>query len=236
MTYHDQKISARGPVRTIIEHRTISSAVADHLRQRILGGELESGFQLRQDHLAAEFGVSRIPVREALMQLEAEGLVKLSPHRGATVSSPTPAEIEEVFELRGILEPRLLMASAPRLTGEDFVKLSALLDEYASNMEANNVQIWGELNTDLHMSLYSHAQRPRSEAIVLGLLRESDRHTRIQLTIPGAILRARDEHAELVSLCMKGRFAQARDLLEDHIKHSGDSLRDFLRSRSTSQR
>lgn len=67
---------------------------------------------------------------------------------------------------------------------------------------------------------------------MLSLLREADRHTRIQLTIPGAILRARDEHAELVSLCQRGRFAQARDLLEDHVKHSGVSLRDFLRSRS----
>jgi DNA-binding GntR family transcriptional regulator len=236
MHFQDHRASTRGPVRKTLEHRTISSAVADNLRQRILGGELESGFQLRQDYLAAEFGVSRIPVREALMQLEAEGLVKLSPHRGATVSSPTIEEIQEVFELRGMLEPTLLMASAPRLTSEDFVMLEVLLDEYASNMEANNVRIWGELNTNLHMLLYSRAQRPRSEAIVLSLLRESDRHTRIQLTIPGAILRARDEHAELVALCRKGRFAQARDLMEDHVKHSGASLRDFLRSRSASQR
>lgn len=232
MGFQDHRASARAGVRKAIEHRTISSAVVDNLRQRILGGEFEAGAQLRQDQLAAEFGVSRIPVREALMQLEAEGLVKLSPHRGATVSSLSLEEIQEVFELRSMLEPALLMASAPRLTREDFAMLDALLDEYASNMEANNVQIWGELNTSLHMLLYSRAQKPRSEAIVLSLLREADRHTRIQLTIPGAILRARDEHSELVSLCRKGSFAQARNLLEDHVRYSGTSLQDFLRSRS----
>lgn len=222
------------PVRKTFEHRTIASAVADNLRQRILGGELESGFQLRQETLAVEFSVSRIPVREALMQLEAEGLVKLSPHRGATVSSPTREEIQEVFELRGLLEPRLLKASAPRLTSEDFAELERLLDEYATNMAANNVHIWGELNTRLHMLLYSRAQHPRSATIVMGLLREADRHTRIQLTIPGAILRARDEHAQIVALCKSRKIKDACALLKMHIKHSGDSLQDFLQSRHLS--
>lgn len=142
MQFQDHGAAMRMTARRSIEHRTISSAVTDDLRQRILSGELESGLQLRQDQLAAEFGVSRIPIREALMQLEAEGLVKLSPHRGATVSSPSLDEIQEVFELRGMLEPMLLMASAPRLTREDFTVLEGLLEEYASNMEANNVQIW----------------------------------------------------------------------------------------------
>jgi DNA-binding GntR family transcriptional regulator len=74
------------PVRKSLTHRTISSAVGDELRRRILDGSFQSGFQLRQDALAEEFGVSRIPIREALVQLESEGLVKILPHKGAIVS------------------------------------------------------------------------------------------------------------------------------------------------------
>ena len=78
------------PVQKTFLHRTISASVAEELRRRIVDGEFQAGFQLRQEALAVEFGVSRIPVREALMQLEAEGLVKIHPHRGAIVSALSP--------------------------------------------------------------------------------------------------------------------------------------------------
>ena len=105
------------PARKSLQHRTISSAVAEELRRRIVDGEFQSGFQLRQDALAAEFGVSRIPVREALMQLEAEGLVKIHPHRGAIVSELSTEEIEELFELRALLERAPLDRPLHRLEG-----------------------------------------------------------------------------------------------------------------------
>eukprot|EP01035_Chromulina_nebulosa_P040365 gene40365-54592_t len=87
-------------VRKSIRHKTVAAAVADALRQRILAGEFAAGAQLRQDALAIEFGISRIPVREALLQLEASGLVKIVPHRGAVVSGLSLEEIEDIFQLR----------------------------------------------------------------------------------------------------------------------------------------
>src|SRR5918997_1165848 len=111
---------APAPARKSLQHRTISAAVAEELRRRIVDGEFSAGFQLRQDALASEFGVSRIPVREALMQLEAEGLVKIHPHRGAIVSELSTEEVHELFELRALLEPRLLKASAKHLTEADY--------------------------------------------------------------------------------------------------------------------
>ena len=78
-------LKAPFPIQKTLRHRTVSAAVADDLRRRIVDGEFASGFQLRQDALAAEFGVSRIPVREALRQLEAEGVVDVQPNRGAFV-------------------------------------------------------------------------------------------------------------------------------------------------------
>ena len=115
-----------------MKNRTIAGSIGSEIRRRILDGRYPAGSQLRQDGLATEFGASRIPVREALFQLEAEGLVRIHPHRGATVAPLSPADAAEALELRGALEPRLLSLSAPRLTAEDFARADALLEDYAA--------------------------------------------------------------------------------------------------------
>ena len=224
--------AGRPPVQKSLQHRTISSAVSDALRRRILDGGFKAGYQLRQDALAEEFGVSRIPIRESLMQLEAEGLVRILPHRGAVVSELSVGEIEELFELRLLLEPRLLRLSAPHLTEADFSKLSTLLDDYEGDASPQRMSRWGERNTELHMLMYCHAERPRSLALVGNLLQECDRHTRLQLSLSGSLERARREHAELVSLCADGKIVKACGLLQAHIEHAGRSLRDFLLERT----
>src|SRR5690348_10896665 len=89
----------------IIQRQSLTSAVAETLRERIVRGEIKEGEQLRQDAIATELAVSRIPVREALRQLEAEGLITIVPHRGAVVSLLSTEEIEEIFEMRAVLEP-----------------------------------------------------------------------------------------------------------------------------------
>lgn len=223
--------TAQRPAQKTIRHRTISSAVAEELRRRIVDGEFSSGFQLRQDALAAEFGVSRIPIREALMQLEAEGLVKIHPHRGAIVSELSSEEVEELFELRALLEPRLLKASARHLTEDDYRRLNDILKEYSAELRAKHVSRWGELNTEFHRVLYQHARQPRALAIVANLLQECDRHTRLQLSLTGGMERAEAEHAELVKLCAEGKTAAACALLKTHIENVGKSLQEFLKER-----
>ncbi len=96
-----------------LKHRTLSGALLEEIRQAILSGRYPAGSQLRQDALAETYGVSRIPIREALFQLEAEGLVRIVPQKGAIVSELSQAEIDDVFELRALLEPRLYRRSAP---------------------------------------------------------------------------------------------------------------------------
>ena len=99
-----------------IPRQSLTSAVADKLREKIIRGEIREGEQLRQDAIAAEFQVSRIPVREALRQLEAEGLIIIVPHRGAVVSALSPEDVEELFHIRAVLECEVLKLSIPRLT------------------------------------------------------------------------------------------------------------------------
>jgi DNA-binding GntR family transcriptional regulator len=219
---------ATRPAQKTLQHRTIAAAVAEDLRQRILNGDFKAGFPLRQDALAGEFGVSRIPVREALMQLEAEGLVKIHPHRGAIVSELSTEEVQELFALRALLEPRLLKASARHLTDADYAELNGILQEYSAELRANHIRRWGELNTAFHTLLYRHAGQPRTLAIVAGLLQECDRHTRLQLSLTDGMKRAETEHAELLRLCEAGQIAAACALLKSHIEDVGKSLQKHL--------
>ncbi|MCJ2072241.1 GntR family transcriptional regulator [Methylobacterium sp. J-030] len=212
-----------------MKNRTMAGSIGAEIRQRILDGHYPAGSQLRQDGLAAEFGASRIPVREALFQLEAEGLVRIHPHRGAMVAPLSPAEAAEALELRGALEPRLLALSAPRLTADDFARADTLLDEYAAALRAGATARWGALNTDLHLLLYSRAERPRALGLVGSLLAECDRYTRLQLSTDGAELeRADREHREIVRLCRNGHVSAACALLVDHIAHVAAALMAFL--------
>ena len=208
-------------------------AAADELRRRILNGDFPEGFQLKQDALAEDFGMSRIPIREALVQLESEGFVRILPHRGAQVSELSTAEIRELFELRVLLEPRLLRLSAPRLTAEDYVRLDAINAEYRAEIRAMNPARWGDLNTRLHLHLISRAEQPRTLAIVTALLQNTDRYTRLQLSLTGrGRTRAEKEHVTLVRLCRTGDVDGACKLLASHIAHAEAMLIAFIKTRA----
>src|SRR4029077_4717901 len=113
-----------------LKRLTLAGMTLEALRDRILRGEYPEGEPLRQDAIANELGVSRIPVREALRQLEAEGLVTFNPHRGAVVSTLSIDEIVELFEMRAESERDLLRRSIPLMTSVDHAKVNRILDEY----------------------------------------------------------------------------------------------------------
>lgn len=211
-----------------LPHRTLSSAIVEQLRRAILDGTHAAGTQLRQDALAAAYQVSRIPVREALFQLEAEGLVRIEPHKGAIVAAFSLEEIDDVFDLRVLLEPRLLAQSAPKLTGADFDRIAELDGAFVDAIARQDVARWGELNAQLHLSLYRHATLPRTLAIVTALLQSSDRYTRVQMNRDAALARAQREHRRLIALVRGGQAAEAAEFLRAHIEAVRQDLHRLL--------
>lgn len=210
-------------------HKTVTAAATEAIRRRILDGTYATGAKLHQDMIAAELGISRIPVREALFQLDAEGLVRIEPQRGASVAPLSRERMIETLELRAMLEPYLLENSAPHLTGSDVAALARVLEEYDAAIAAKEVNRWGELNTQFHLGLYARASRPRALAIVTTLLRESDRYTRVQLSQRiDYQRRAQAEHAKLLRLCRKGAVEEAAGLMRAHILHVADTLEQVL--------
>jgi len=207
---------------------TVADATTDQLRQLIISGALADGVPLRQDALAEELGVSRIPVREALARLEGEGLAASFPHRGYFVTALSREEILELFELRSLLEPELLRAAIPKMSADDLDQAQAVLFSYNVDIDNADVPSWGEHNTRFHMSLYAPSARRKTLEIVRGLLVNTDRYTRLVLTLGTGVDQAKEDHGGLLDLCRKRAVNQAVALLHDHIQRARADLLELL--------
>ena len=152
---------------------TIADTIYRDLSQRIITGELEAGEKLRQDHIAREYDTSHVPVREALLQLEAHGLAQSLPRRGTRVSALDPAEIREVVEMRVALEILALGHAIPRITQADLdrAEKARLACDNATNMAG-----WEQLNRDFHQVILAPCAMPRLLASIDDLHIASARH------------------------------------------------------------
>ncbi len=212
-----------------LRRQTVTELALEALRDRILRGVYPEGAPLRQDALASELGVSRIPIREALRQLEAEGLVTLSPHHGATVSTLSIEEIGELSELRALIESDLLRRSIPRLTDSDLAGAALTLDSYEAAFAGGDVAAWGALNWSFHSALLAPASRPLTLGIAESLQNQSDRYMRLQLTLTEGQVRASGEHRAILEAARAREADRACELLVAHIIGAGDALLAFLR-------
>jgi len=219
-----------------IPRQSLASAVADKLRDKIILGELQEGEQLRQDMIAAEFQVSRIPVREAFRELLAEGLIDIIPNRGAVVSVLAPGEIEELFQIRAVLECEMLRASIPHLSEADLAAAAAIQQRFRHELvSSEGVSAWGRLNSQFHAALYAGAALPQFKAILRTVNNNGERYTRLQLFLTQGRERAIEEHERLLELSRQGETETACALLDQHVRHAGRSLRELLEARRSAR-
>jgi DNA-binding GntR family transcriptional regulator len=217
-----------------IVYKTRTQLVVETLREKILSGEIKAGQPLRQAALAEELNVSRIPVREALLQLEAEGLVAFEPHKGATATELNIDQVDELFELRAMLEGDLLAASLPNLSEEKLQEASELLERLDDALgKENAANTWSELNSDYHNCLYSAANRPQTQDLVNTLNKNADRYIRMHLLWAGGMSKAGSEHNQLLSCCKSRDVDGAVELLKQHILGSRDEIKAFLHQRES---
>ena len=138
-----------------ILRKSLPDMISDDIRERILNGELSEGDAIRQEALAEEYHVSRMPVREALKRLDAEGLVQLTNNRGAAVIKHSLDAVGEVFDLRRLSELDLLRRPIPKMITNYFALSNKLVKEMDALYEANNVASWGDVNAKYHCLLYT---------------------------------------------------------------------------------
>lgn len=197
------------------QQRSTPDLIADALRKAIVAGIFQEGQSLRQDEIASKFGVSRIPVREALRQLEAEGLVTLHPHRGATVSTLSAAEVQEICEICIALETTAIELAIPQMTTSNLQKAKAILEATEKEIETSR---WVELNWEFHATLYAPANRPRLLAMIKTLHVNIDRYIRLQFADVKYRERSHQEHYQLLQACMQQDTKAAVELLKQHIR------------------
>lgn len=213
-----------------IPRQSLGAAVVERLREKILSGELREGEQLRQDAIAAEFQISRIPVREALSHLAAEGLVTLVANRGAVVSALSPEEIMELFETRAVLECYMLRCAIPRMRPEDIQRAEDILRHYEESLERDSeVESWGRLNWSFHSALYAPANRPKMLSFIKNLNVNCDRYTRLHLVVTRDQRRAGPAHRELLEVSKTKETELAAAALWKHITDAGQYLKEFIK-------
>lgn len=197
--------------------RTAPEVVADFIRDAIHRNELRPGQQLQQEELAAKFGISRIPVRDALRQLQGEGLIDLYPNRGAFVSNPGVEELREVFELRILLEKHALGVAVGNYTKEDLEVCSSLLVQMESTV--NQADYW-RVDQEFHASLYTPSRQPRTLGLIENLRGVVNRYYFLYLNQDSCWLDCRKEHRQILKACQKRDAKGAVDALEKHLRHA----------------
>jgi DNA-binding GntR family transcriptional regulator len=209
--------------------RTIAQSVAEQIREQILAGEIKGGEPLRQQAIARRFDTSIIPVREALRQLEAEGLVELKSHRGAVATELTLEKAREWINLRRLIETDLISAAIDSISDEDLTRAEQVLDHWGRAMNRRvDIDHWSDYNFEFHSILYAPAGRPETMKILAVLHQKCDRYIRLQLLSGDHIKRADTEHRALIDLCRSRDKRAAKSLLNEHIMGVEQDIVDTL--------
>jgi DNA-binding GntR family transcriptional regulator len=173
---------------------------------------------MRQEAIAKSFGTSIIPVREALRQLEAEGLVELQSHRGAVATELTLDKALEWIHLRRLIETDLIGRAIDNITEENLKEAEEILGKFDDAMDnRREIAHWSDYNWRFHSALYSPANRPETMKVISSLHKKCDRYVRLQLLRGDHVVRAEEEHHELVKYCRKRNRRAAKALMHQHI-------------------
>ena len=201
-----------------LENLTLWQRVHAHLREEILANRLTAGTELQETALAAELGVSRGPVREAIGRLAAEGLVVVRPRRGAVVRSLTKDEFVEAYEVREALEVLAVRLATPRLTNEGLARLEQLIEAMEGHAAREEVDEFFEANAAFHASLFEASGNGKLRQLYEQLLGQMSSLRRRSLALRGNLKQSVEEHRAILVAVAAGEPDRAGELMSEHIR------------------
>jgi DNA-binding GntR family transcriptional regulator len=214
---------------TRVRPPTLSEAVLLELRQQLIRGRFAPGEHIRVDQMAGEFGVSALPVREALRVLVAEERVDYSPHRGYRLSSLDIQGVEEVFLMCRLLEAEALRRGVPLMGAAGVRRMTALLERLET--EAAELPLWERvaIHQDFHFVPVEHADLPRIEALLRRLWSHTDHYRSLYFfhDADQESIVNRDHH-ELVEACATGDGELAVAVSDRHREHVIERVRKAM--------
>lgn len=208
----------------VLEIRTISDRVVDIIRDRIVSGEIPPNAAIRQDTLATELQISKIPLREALARLEQDGLLVSHPNRGFFVRPLGTREAEEVFALRLKIEPDAAAFACKLANDQERVEANQALARLAVAAAAREASV-GALNRAFHLALVRPGGQLVTANVVRGLHILADRYVRKHLEPDYRHVRAEAEHREILEAWLKPDSRRVKKLLFAHLEHTLSDLR-----------
>lgn len=202
----------------------------DEIENGIVTGEFEPGQRLDETQLATRYGVSRTPIREALMQLSAIGLVEIRPRRGAVIVDPGPQYVLEMFDVMAELEGMAGALAARRHTAEDKTALEASHRACEAAAMRDDTDAYYYENEQFHYAIYAASQSAFLKEQCIALHRRLRPYRRLQLRVRNRMKVSLQEHAGIVAAILDGNVDSARRLLRDHIAVQGDRFSDLAAS------
>jgi DNA-binding GntR family transcriptional regulator len=206
--------------------KTKKDLIAEELKLLIGSGELPRGARIQQDELAARFETSITPVREAMRQLEAQGLLVSEPHRGVRVAEANLDEVKGVYVARRLLEPYAAQRASLRVSRRDLDRAEELTEAMVKARRKKDGHGALEANREFHFLFYDRCGIPSLSRIIDGLWLAFPWD--ILQVIPGRIEQSIAEHRTMVEAVRGGDVEQVRAVFEDHIRRSYLSLSEHL--------
>ncbi|VCU72243.1 HTH-type transcriptional repressor CsiR [Pigmentiphaga humi] len=207
-----------------------SETLRETIEELIAVGELEPGDPLDETVLAHRFGVSRTPIREALIQLASAGLVEMRPRRGALVAQIGPQRLIEMFEVMGELEAMCARLAARRMGAADHARLLAAHQACQASRDAGDANAYYYLNETFHRTVYELGYNAFLTEEAVKLHRRLGPYRRLQLRVRNRIAVSYDEHEGIVQALLAGDAGQAAERAREHVLVQGQRFADLMAS------
>jgi len=205
--------------------------VFDVLMSAIMQGQLSPGERLLEVQLADEMGVSRTPVREAIRRLELEGFVVMVPRKGAYVAGLSIKDVEEVYEIRTVLETLAVHLAAQRMQPADYKQLDELAEKMCATWQEGNVDNWVSMDAAFHELLYKFSRNERLVAMMGNIMEQLSRYRIISLANVEVRHNSLSEHQELIEALKRHDSEAAGKAAAKHIENTKQTLINMLNAK-----
>lgn len=200
-----------------VEHRQLKDSVYLKLRQEIVTATLPPGYVLREAELAARFGVSKTPLREAFVRLEKDGFVQIAPYRSAVVTGYSQQDLREIYEVRELLEGQCAREAAVSIATEDLAALNRIVRDSAAAFEAGDSGRLTALLDEFDVVLYAQSRNGRITAMLENIRDHVTRIGRLTVAIPGRMGTSVQEHQAIYEAIVQRDGPRAETLMRQHI-------------------
>lgn len=213
----------------LIARRSLATELTGRLRDMIVEGTLKAGDKISEPDLCDLFGVSRTPLREALKVLAAEGLVDLTPNRGARVARIAPEAVEELFPIMGMLEALAGELACARMTADDLARLESLHAEMVGHWRRGEWVPYSRLNRQIHEEIFRIAGNTSLAQLYQTLMVRIHAVRFVARKTPERWAEAIEDHERMMAALRARDGAALSALMREHLRHKADVVHEALR-------